>query len=86
MSTPSLEKRIAAALMGNDATSADLATLSADTEAAIIQAEATAEAERAKALDPVVSPDASKAREAMQAAEFSRDRLRTVLAEAASAI
>ena len=50
MNTLSLEKRIAAALAGNDATSADLATLIADTEAAIIQAGTTAEAERTKTL------------------------------------
>jgi hypothetical protein len=74
-----LEKRIAAALGGNDATSADLATLIADAEAAIGQADANAEAERSRALDPALSPDARAAREAMQSAEFSRDRLRTVL-------
>jgi hypothetical protein len=38
------------------------------------QADATAETERAKALDPALSPDAKAAREAMQSAEFSRDR------------
>ncbi len=32
-----------------------------------------------RALDPVLSPDPTAAREAMQAAEFVRDRLRTVL-------
>ena len=79
MSTSSLEKQIAAALGGADATSADLAALIADTDAAISQADATAEAERTKALDPALSPDAKAAREALQAAEFSRDRLRTVL-------
>jgi predicted transcriptional regulator len=79
MSTPSLEKRIAAALVGDDVSSTDLAALVAETEAAFSQAEATAEAERTKALDPALSPDARAAREAMQSAEFSRDRLRTVL-------
>jgi hypothetical protein len=79
MSTLSLEKRIASAIAASDARSADLATLVADTEAAIAAAGAGAEAERAKALDPALSPDAKAAREAMQAAEFSRDRLRTVL-------
>src|SRR5262249_52985700 len=39
----------------------------------------TAESERAKALDPTLSPDPKAAREAMQTAEFARDRLRTVL-------
>jgi hypothetical protein len=74
-----LEKRIAAALVGNDVTSADLATLIAETEAAIGQADATAVEARTRALDPLASPDAGKARESMQAAEFSRDCLRTVL-------
>ena len=39
----------------------------------------TAEAERTKALDPALSPDAKSAREAMVAAEFDRDRLHTLL-------
>ena len=73
-----LEKRIASALSG-DTTSADLAILIAETEAAISQADATAEAERAKALDLALSPDAKAAREALHATAFSRDRLRTVL-------
>ena len=38
-----------------------------------------ADEQRTKALDPVLSPDAAAAREAMQAAEFTRERLRTVL-------
>ena len=38
-----------------------------------------ASAERTKALDPVLSPDAKAAREAMAAAEFARERLRSVL-------
>src|SRR6516165_10425520 len=78
MNTPVLEKRIAAAL-SNDTTSADLASLIAETEAAISEAEATAEAERAKGLDLLASPDAAKARTAMEDAAFTRDRLRTVL-------
>jgi len=73
-----LEKSIAAALAG-DITSTDLAALIAETEGAIFDADKAAEAERKKALDPLASPDAAKAREAMQAAEFARDRLRTVL-------
>jgi hypothetical protein len=35
--------------------------------------------ERVKALDPIASPDAAKARAAMEDAAFTRDRLRTVL-------
>jgi hypothetical protein len=73
-----LEKRVAAALT-DDITSADLAALIAETEAAITDADVTAEAERTKALDPALSPDATAAREIMQVAEFARDRLRTVL-------
>ena len=73
-----LEKRVAAALT-DDITSADLAALIAETEAAITDADVTAEAERTKALDPALSPDATAAREIMQVVEFARDRLRTVL-------
>ncbi len=80
MSKPStLECRIAMALTATDIKSSNLATLIAETETAITTADKTAEEERMKALDPIASPDATKAREAMQAAEFSRDRLRTVL-------
>src|SRR5262245_25293425 len=80
MSKPfTLESRIATALTATDIKSSNLATLIAETEAAITTADKTAEEERTKALDPIASPDATKAREAMQAAEFSRDRLRTVL-------
>ena len=80
MSKPStLESRIATALTATDIKSSNLATLIAETEAAITTADKIAEEERTKALDPIASPDATKAREAMQAAEFNRDRLRTVL-------
>jgi hypothetical protein len=74
-----LEQRITAALADAEMASADLATLIQETEIAIIAAEQGADAERTKALDPMLSPDAKAAREAMQAAEFARDRLRTVL-------
>ena len=78
MKTISIEKRISSAL-SDDITSTDLAALIAETEAAISEAEATAEAERAKGLDLLASPDAAKARTAMEDAAFTRDRLRTVL-------
>ena len=77
--TDTLEQRIARALSGDDVTSDILAILVTEVESAIVAAEETAELEREKALDPVASPDAAKAREAMQMAEFSRDRLRTAL-------
>jgi predicted transcriptional regulator len=74
-----LEQRIVAALTSADITSTDLADLIAETESAIATADKTAEEERAKALDPALSPDPKAAREAMQDAEFSRDRLKTLL-------
>jgi hypothetical protein len=73
-----LEKKIATAL-ASDTTAAAVAALVAETEAAITQADAAAETERAKALDPALSPDAAKARAAMEDAAFRRDRLSTVL-------
>lgn len=78
MNTPSLEQKIAAALTSN-VTSSSLAALIAKTEASISRADAAVSAERERALDPTRSPDPKAAREAMQAAEFSRERLRTVL-------
>jgi hypothetical protein len=75
----SIEQRIATALSELAMTSAELAKLVAETEAAITEADATAEAERSKALDLLASPDAEQARSAMDEATFARDRLRTVL-------
>jgi hypothetical protein len=69
-----LEERIASAL-SEDIASADVEALITETEAAI----AAAEAERVKALDPIASPNAAKARAAMEDAAFTRERLRTVL-------
>ena len=54
-------------------------SLIAETETAIAAADEVAEAEREKALDPALSPDPKAAREAIQAAELARDRLRTLL-------
>ena len=70
-----LEKRIAAAL-SSDTASTVLSALISETEVAISQ---TAETERAKALDPIVSPDAANAHAAMEEAAFRRERLRNVL-------
>jgi hypothetical protein len=78
MKTISIEKRISSAL-SDEITSTNLAALIAETETAISEAEATAEAERVSALDLLASPDASKARTTMEDAAFTRDRLRTVL-------
>jgi hypothetical protein len=73
-----LEERIATAL-SEDIASADVEALIAETDAAIAAADVAAEAERVKALDPIASPDAAKARTAMEDAAFTRERLRTVL-------
>jgi hypothetical protein len=75
----SLEQRIAAALVDNDIHSSALATLIAETEAATTAADEAAIKSREQALDPIASPDPTKARAAMESAAFTRDRLRTVL-------
>ena len=71
-----LERKIATALDSFNITSVDLAALVSEVEDAITRA---GEAERAKALDPIVSPDAVKAHFAMTDAAFMVERLRTVL-------
>jgi hypothetical protein len=73
-----LEERIATAL-SSDIASDVVAILIAEVETAIIAADKAAEIEREKALDPLASPDAAKARAAMEDAAFTRDRLRNVL-------
>jgi hypothetical protein len=78
MSAALLERRISSALT-NAATADHLSALISETESAIIEADATAKAERQKALDPQASPDLKTARAAMEDAQFARDRLRTVL-------
>ncbi len=79
MSTPTLEQRIASALTADDTKAADIAALIAETEIAIAAADKAADIEREKALDPLASPDAARARAAMEDAAFARDRLRSVL-------
>jgi hypothetical protein len=74
-----LERRIADALKADDVKSDDLAALIEEVETAIVAADATATKAREQALDPIVSPDSTRARAAMKAAAFTRDRLRTVL-------
>ncbi len=74
-----LEQEIVAALADADIKSSDLSALIERTEAAIAEADQAAETARSKALDPALSPDPKSAREAMVAAEFDRDRLRTLL-------
>lgn len=74
-----LEQQIATALADPHVASADLDELINKAEEAIAEAAATAEAERQKALDPIASPDATKAEQSVWAAEFRRDRLRSSL-------
>jgi hypothetical protein len=72
-----LEKRITAVLVP-DATSADVAAMIAEVDAALLTAVDAVERERVNAFDPVV--DAVKARQSLADAEFARDRLQAALA------
>ena len=74
-----LENRITTVLAAIDITSTDLHQLVVEAEAAISAADNAAEDERAKALDPALSPDPKAARQAMEDAAFMRDRLKTLL-------
>jgi hypothetical protein len=74
-----LEEKITSALANGRIGSVELRELIPETEAAHAAAEATAQAEREKALDPVASPDSAKAERSVWAAEFTRDRLRSSL-------
>jgi hypothetical protein len=60
-------------------TSANLAALISELEAGVAQANENAERERAKALDPLASPDAKAARETLKAADFACERLQALL-------
>jgi hypothetical protein len=79
MSEPSLEQCIASALASEEIKATALAELIVETQTAIDAADRTAEEERTKALDPVLSPDLKAARAAMEDARFAADRLRTLL-------
>jgi hypothetical protein len=73
-----LEPRIANALTDPHIAAADLYELVRETEVALTAAEATAEAERQKAVDAVM-PDAAEAERSAWAAEVHRDRLQSLL-------
>jgi hypothetical protein len=70
-----LEERITSALANPSVTSAELRGLIPETQAALTAAEATAQSEREKALNPVTSPDSAEAGQVVWTAEFRRDRL-----------
>jgi hypothetical protein len=74
-----LEQRIASALSNTNISSVELREMGPETEAALTEAEATAQGEREKALDPVLSADTAEAEKVVWEAEFKRDRLRLSL-------
>lgn len=74
-----LEKTIVAALTESAMSSADLAALIKQTETAIEQADAIAQAARENCFDPVRSSDIKTARQQMEDAIFTVNRLRTLL-------
>jgi hypothetical protein len=73
------EDRITSALANASIASAELSGLIPETQAALTAAEATAQAEREKALNPVTSSDTAEAEQLVWTAEFRRDRLRSFL-------
>jgi hypothetical protein len=74
-----LDQRIASVLANAETTSAEVVELIAETVPALTAAEAKAQAERGKALDPVAAPDAAEVERSAWAAELYRDRLRSCL-------
>jgi hypothetical protein len=80
--SPSLERRIVAALGNANASGAELSELVAEIEQAVAAADQTVASEREQAADLVSTPSAEAAQQAMSRAEvaaFTRDRLRGVL-------
>jgi hypothetical protein len=73
-----LEQRIAEALSDDKIGSHDIGHLLIETEQASIDADKAAITARELALDPIASPDAHKARAAIEDANFTSMRLRTV--------
>ena len=73
-----LERRLASALSEESITSSMLTSLINEADIAIADADATADKERARAMDPVLSPDPRKARAALEDAQFAANRLRTL--------
>jgi hypothetical protein len=75
-----LDERIGAALGNGKVASSDLELLIGELEVAVEQADADAQAEREKSLDPTTSAaDAHEAAQRASTAELRRDRLRTAL-------
>jgi hypothetical protein len=75
-----IEQRVLAALSANGSqSSADLAEMLGELETAIADAKELAELEREKSLDPSVRPDAKKARQDAEDAQFRVGRLLTLM-------
>jgi hypothetical protein len=75
----SLEQRIAVALGNENTSSAELATLINEVEAAAIAADDAATNLRSKALDLVAMPDPADAHQCIVNAEMTRDRLNNIM-------
>jgi hypothetical protein len=79
MNAITIEQRIAQALSDENISSLDVAALLAETEEASIEADRAAVEARELAFDPIASPDANRARAAVETANFVCARLRTLL-------
>jgi hypothetical protein len=75
----SFEERIVAALTDHTISSNDLYELVEETQLAIVTAQNDATVAEKTALDPLLSPNASEARQAMEDAVFRAARLRSLL-------
>jgi hypothetical protein len=73
-----LETRIAAAMASEDTASAALSKLLAEMDDALAESDKAIDTARAKALDPVQSPDPKAARETIAAVEFAAARLKSL--------
>jgi hypothetical protein len=65
VTSTALEQRISTALADPQVTSTDLMELIDEAELAVTAAEDTVRAEHERALDPIVSPDAAKAKQSI---------------------
>lgn len=75
----SFEQQLVNALSSDDISSNDLYSLVEETQLAIVTATNDATVAEASALDPLLSPDASEARRAMEDAKFRAARLVSLL-------
>jgi hypothetical protein len=76
---PTLESRIAGALGNVNCGSGELGELITETELSLVQAEATVDQQKARAIDMTKTPDVRGVVEEITTSELLRDRLKTVL-------